>query len=108
MLTWGPQKGSGMFRHVVLFTWTQEATPEQQQAVAAELRKLPAAIDELRAYHVGPDAGMNPANFDFAVVADFDDVDGYLVYRDHPAHRAIIEQCVQPIVATRAAVQYGI
>jgi hypothetical protein len=46
-----------MFRHVVLFTWTEDATQEQQQAVAAELRKLPAAIPELRAYQLGPDAG---------------------------------------------------
>jgi Stress responsive A/B Barrel Domain len=97
-----------MFRHVVLFTWKQDATREQQQALAAELRKLPAAIDVLRAYHVGPDAGVNTGNYDFAVVADFDDVDGYLVYRDHPAHQAVIEQYVQPIVASRAAVQYEI
>jgi hypothetical protein len=40
------------------------------------------------------------------VVADFDDAGGYLVYRDHPAHRAVVEQYVTPIVAERAAVQY--
>jgi hypothetical protein len=97
-----------MFRHVVLFTWKQDATREQQQAVADELRKLPAAIDAIRAYHFGPDARVDTGNFDFAVVADFDDVDGYLAYRDHPAHRAVVEQYVLPIRASRAAVQYEI
>ncbi len=95
-----------MLRHVVLFTWTPEATQEQRQVVAAELRKLPGVIAGLRGYEVGPDAGINRGNFDFAVVADFDDRDGYLGYRDHPAHRAVIDRYITPIVATRAAVQY--
>ena len=65
------------------------------------------SVDSIRAYHVGPDAGVNPGkNYDFAVVADFDDADGYLAYRDHPAHRAVVENYVEPIVARRAYVQY--
>ena len=95
-----------MLRHVVLFTWMPEATQDQRQAVAAELRKLPSLIPELRGYEVGPDAGINQGNHDFAVVADFADRAGYLVYRDHPAHRAVIDKHITPIVSTRAAVQY--
>jgi hypothetical protein len=97
-----------MLRHVVLFTWTPDATAEQQQTVAEELCKLPGVIAELRRYQVGPDAGINPSNFDFAVVADFDDRAGYLAYRDHPAHRAVVDQYITSIVSTRAAVQYEI
>jgi hypothetical protein len=97
-----------MFRHVVLFSWTQDATETQQLAMADELRKLPAAVDTIRAYEVGPDAGVNPGNFDFAVVAEFDDADGYRAYRDHPAHRTVVEQYVNPIVARRAGVQFEI
>jgi Stress responsive A/B Barrel Domain len=97
-----------MFRHVVLFSWTQDATEAQQLALADELRKLPAAVDSIRAYEVGPDAGVNPGNFDFAVVAEFDDADGYRAYRDHPAHRTVVEQYVNPIVARRAGVQFEI
>jgi hypothetical protein len=97
-----------MFRHVVLFSWTQDATEAQQLALADELRKLPAAVDSIRAYEVGPDAGVNPGNFDFAVVAEFDDADGYRFYRDHPAHRTVVEQYVNPIVARRAGVQFEI
>ena len=40
------------------------------------------------------------------MAADFDDVDGYLAYRDHPEHRAIVTEFIQPIVTERAAVQY--
>jgi len=97
-----------MFRHVVLITWTPDATETQQGALASELGKLPAMIDVIRAYQFGPDAGINPASCDFALVADFDDADGYLVYRDHPAHRKVVEDYLNPIVASRASAQYRI
>jgi hypothetical protein len=74
--------------------------------VAAELRRLPSVVPSLRAYHLGTDLGINPGNFEFAVAADFDDADGYLAYRDHPEHRAIVAEFIQPVVAERAAVQY--
>ncbi|MET8046343.1 Dabb family protein [Streptosporangium sp. NPDC005286] len=95
-----------MFRHVVLFTWAQEATDEQRGRVATELGKLPEAITEIRSYTLGTDAGVNPGNHQFAVVADFDSVDDYLVYRDHPLHQAVIAEHIKPIVASRAAIQF--
>jgi len=97
-----------MFRHVVLFTWTPEATDAQKQALHDELAKMPPAIETIRAYRFGPDAGLNPANCDYAVVADFDDRAGYLTYRDHPVHRELVERHVTPIVASRAAIQFEI
>ncbi|GAA0980851.1 Dabb family protein [Acrocarpospora macrocephala] len=95
-----------MFRHIVLLAWTADATAEQKADAAAQLAKLPGAIPEIRHYEIGVDAGVNEGNHDLAVVADFDDVDGYLVYRDHPAHLAVITDYLKPILATRAAVQH--
>jgi len=97
-----------MIRHVALFTWTPEATDEQKQQVPKELMTLPPLLSGLRAFHVGPDAGIIEGNFDFAVVADFDDAESYLGYRHHPAHRAIIEQVTSPITRERATIQYEI
>jgi len=95
-----------MIRHVACFTWAAEATTAQRQQVADELRALPALMHGLRAYHFGADAGLADGNYDFAVVADFDDTESYLAYRDHPAHRAIIEEVIRPITRHRASVQY--
>lgn len=95
------------FRHVVMFVWSEGTTTGQQDEVAARLGALPGVIPEIRAY-AGADAGVNPGNHDFVVVADFADRDGYLAYRDHPAHRAVIDECITPIVAERAAVQYAL
>ncbi len=94
-----------MLRHVVLMKFVPEATAEQRRAVEDGLAALPAQIPELRSYVIGTDVGASAGNFDFAVVADLADRDAYVVYRDHPAHRKVIEECVTPIVAERAAVQ---
>jgi hypothetical protein len=95
-----------MFRHVVLFRWTADASESDKRRVAEALRRLPGVIPEIRSYRFGADAGVNEGNVDFAVVADFDDVAGYLAYRDHPAHRAVIADQIAPILSERAAVQF--
>jgi hypothetical protein len=97
-----------MFRHTVMFRWTPDTTPGDVAAITEGLGGLPGAIPELRAYEFGHDAGINEGNFDFAVVADFADVDDYLAYRDHPLHRAVIAERIAPHVAERAAVQFEI
>ena len=97
-----------MIRHVVLFAWIPEATDKQKHQVAEELRALPPLLTGLRSFHAGPDADIIEGNFDFAVVADFDDAESYLAYRSHPAHRAVVEQVTNPITKERVAVQYEI
>ena len=92
-----------MFRHVVLLRWIPEATPEQRSAVQSGLAALPDRIGEIRNYTIGIDARVNDGNFDLVVVADFDDADGYVVYRDHPDHVAVINRHIRPILADRAA-----
>jgi Stress responsive A/B Barrel Domain len=96
------------FRHVVMMRWTPEATEAQKAAVRAGLEELPGRIPEIRSYSLGTDARVTDGNFDFVVVADFDDVAGYLVYRDHPDHQAVIAEHIRPILADRAAVQHDL
>jgi hypothetical protein len=97
-----------MIRHVVLFTWTEEATDEQKTTVAKELSGLPAVIPQIRTLTLGADAGINQGNHDFAVVADFDSEADYLVYRDDAQHQEIIAKHIRPIMASRAAIQFGV
>jgi heme-degrading monooxygenase HmoA len=92
----------------VLFAWIPEATDKQQRQAAEELRALPPLMTGLRSFHVGPDAGIVAGTFDFALVADFEDAESYLAYRNHPAHRAVVEQVINPIAKERVAVQYEI
>lgn len=97
---------SAVFRHVVLLTLTDDSTDEQRQAILDGLATLPAAIDSLRHYSFGLDAGVDDGNATIVAVGDFDDADGYAVYRDHPAHRRLIEDLILPVLARRTAIQY--
>ena len=88
------------------FRWTEQATAEQKAQVSAELSRLPALVPSLRSFELGTDIGVNEGNGDFAVCASFDDLDGYLAYRDNPDHQAIIRDLIRPIMAQRLAVQF--
>lgn len=93
-------------RHVALFRWRDRVTSAQVEAVERALRALPGAIPAIRDYRFGRDLGVNEGNADFAVVADFDSLDDYLAYRDHPEHRAFLTGVVGPLLASRVTVQY--
>ena len=95
-----------MIRHVVVFRFTDGTTNEQKEAVRTALRRLPEVIPEIRSYRFGDDLGLRDDNFEFAVTADFDDVDSFLVYRDHPDHLKAIAEWIAPIAKARAAAQF--
>ena len=94
-----------MIRHVVTFVWTDETTAEDVDEITQRLRALPGRIPQLRSYAVGPDIGIG-GNADFAIVAEFEDVAGFVAYRDHPEHVAVATECIAPCIATRFAVQF--
>ena len=95
-----------MIRHIVLLTFVDTASDGQIHAVEDALSKLPDRLPQLKAYVIGRDLKLNDANATFAVAADFDDVDGYIAYRDDAEHKRIITELITPILAGRTAAQY--
>jgi hypothetical protein len=95
-------------RHAVLFRFDDDATDEQIAALAAGLDTMPAATGavDVADYEHGRSLGLNPAGWDYAVVAEFASVEAFTTYRDHPAHRALIRELVEPITAERTSVQF--
>jgi len=97
-----------VIRHVALFTFVDGATEEQVRAIEDALCTLPARLPLLRAYAIGRDLGINAGNANFAVVAEFANIDDYVAYRDDPEHRRIIAELISPILATRTGAQYDV
>lgn len=97
-----------MFRHIVLLTLKDDTTDVQRQQLLDGLATLPAQIPAIRNYTFGLDAGVSDGNAHVVAEGDFDDVEGYVAYRDHPAHKAVIAECIAPVLAARSAIQYTI
>ncbi|MGI8686316.1 MAG: Dabb family protein [Acidimicrobiales bacterium] len=95
-----------MLRHVAMFTWAEGTSEAQVAELQRALRDLPGLISELRDYRVGSDAGLAPGNWDFVVVADVDDADGWRAYIDHPAHQRVLVKLLRPLLGDRAAIQF--
>jgi len=97
-----------VIRHVAVFRWVEGTTDDHVAAVADGLRALPGQVPSIRSYVVGPDLGLGEGRWDFGVVAEFDDADGYRAYVDHPAHQAVATDLIAPIRADRAHVQLSV
>jgi hypothetical protein len=97
-----------MIRHIVLLTLRSDAPPGAAPAIVEALRGLPAVVPSIRDYQAGVDLGIGPGNATVAATATFDDAAGYLEYRDHPEHRAVIERYITPFRESRASIQYEI
>lgn len=95
-----------MIRHVVMFRFDESVTDEQLAEMSAALDALPDAIAEIVAYRHGRDLGIGATNFQYAITADFANVDDFAAYRDHPEHQRFIADHITGRVAERAAVQF--
>ena len=93
-------------RHCVMFRWKEGTGADVIAVVVAGLRTMPQLIPEIRDYRFGPDLGINDANWDFVVTADFASADDYVTYRDDSRHRALIADAIAPHVDVRASVQF--
>lgn len=93
-----------MIHHLVLLRWTPDTDVDRIARFAAALRALPATIPEIRSYVCG--TGVNEGNWDFAIAASFDDLDGWRTYDEHPVHNAA-RAIVAAHTADRAAAQIG-
>src|SRR3954447_13057399 len=97
-----------MLRHVVLFTWSDDADEERREQTLAALRRLPEEVGGMTSFAIGPDAGLVEGNAHAALVADFPDVEADRAYASDPRHLAVIAEHVKPNLAARSAVQYEV
>jgi hypothetical protein len=80
-----------MIRHIVLFKFKAETTPEQRASFVSGLRGLPARIDILRHVEVGENITDSPRAFDISLMVDVDNEADLKAYAAHPDHQPIIK-----------------
>ena len=94
-----------MFRQVVMYRWREGVTEDALQGLRDAAERM-RAIPELVGLTFGDDARHFEGNFDFVVVADFEDFTSARRYVDHPLHQAYIRDHASQVVGERVIVQH--
>jgi hypothetical protein len=95
-----------MIRHVVLFTWSEDADAERRARSVQALRGLREDVGGMTSLTVTEDAGVTDGNAHAVLVADFPDVEAFRRYAQDPVHLAVIGEHIRPFLTARSAVQY--
>lgn len=98
-----------MFRHIVFWRFAVEAegcTKQQNMDIVKEgLLSLYGKVPTLRGAQVGQDILHTPASSDMCLICDFDDLDGFTVYRDHPEHVKVLDY-IKKVVTERKVIDF--
>ena len=101
-----PEEEILLIRHVAMFTWTQSAAPAEIQEFASRLSTMPDNVPGIHRYEHGDDLQLGPNTSDYVLVAEFETVEDYRYYANHPYHVAFVEDCVKPILQSISRAQY--
>jgi len=91
--------------HAVTYRFRDSVGEREVAELMARLERLPGQIDAIRSYRFGRDLGLTEGGGDFAIVAEFDDADGWRAYRDHPRHLEVVE-LIGDMIEARTPVQF--
>jgi hypothetical protein len=94
-------------RHIVAWKLTTDDAAERAEQAARirrDLLALRGVVPGIVDISVGSDV-IGGANWDLAIVADFDDVHALEGYQVHPAHQEVVAY-VRSVVSERAAVDF--
>jgi hypothetical protein len=94
-----------MILHQVAFTWRESVTDDDVRALTAALTEMATQIPSIRSYVAATNLRVRPSDVDYAIAAIVDDEAGLAGYLDHPAHLAVYESHLGPMLASRHASQ---
>ncbi|MCU1391876.1 MAG: Stress responsive Barrel Domain-containing protein [Ilumatobacteraceae bacterium] len=95
-----------MITHTAMFRWKPETSPEQIAAINAALATMPGLVPSIRTYAFGDNVALSEGNMDFAVVATFDDAEGWKAYDENPDHSRVRAEVIRPWIAERTSIQF--
>lgn len=85
-----------MIRHIVLFRWNEDTSPEDRDRTIIAFRGL-AGVVPGRDLHVGPDVAGR-GTFDWGLTCDFVSQEEVQAYSAHADHQAAISTYIKPFV----------
>ncbi len=94
-----------MFQHIGMLTLAESATDADRAAIADGLNALPGQIDGLVSATVVLDAKVKADSADLLFVMTFETRAAWEAYGSHPAHVAVVQERIVPVLAAKTFVQ---
>lgn len=99
-----------MIRHIVLIRFVSGADQAAIGRYSRAVEELPNLIPEIVDFSCGRDVGksegLGPSqNWDFFVSSTFRNFADYLIYAEHPQHKALVDRYLVGLMSERAALQ---
>jgi hypothetical protein len=94
-----------MIRHLLMFRWTDDSSPEDRTAALKALRAMQDTVPSIRSITVQEALNPGEQSFDGLLEAHFDDAEGYGAYLTADSHLAAWTQYLQPVCAGLSAIQ---
>ena len=91
----------GDFRHVVMFKFNEDATPDQIKEIEVEFGKLPEKIDTIIDFEWGTTKTLEEGldqGYTHCFLVTFKDQAGLETYLPHPDHKAFVS-LIKPLLA---------
>jgi len=95
-----------MIEHIVLFRWTDAASPAAIETVMAELRKLKTKIPGIVDLSCGANFCDRAKGYTHGLVVRFTDRAALESYGPHPEHQRVVQNLIKPIAADILALDY--
>lgn len=97
-----------MIEHIVLFKLKEEATTQQREAMLAGLKSLRQSVPGIVELSCGENFSERNQGYEIGLVVRFTDRAALDTYLPHPAHRAVVEEKIRPIMEGVIVVDYEI
>lgn len=95
-----------MLQHTVMLSLVDTASTDQRDAIVDGLRALPGQIPGLEQIDVHVDAGLAEGNAMILFRMTFVDEAAWRSYTPHPAHVALAQEHILPVLGVKTALQY--
>ncbi len=97
-----------MIIHIVLFKWQPATSPEAIAQIMQELGNLQMAIPEILEISCGENFTERSQGFQHGLLVKFSDRPALNTYQIHPAHQAVVQNLIKPVIQDILALDYEV
>lgn len=89
-----------MYKHIILFRFNADVTPERCLSMLAGLAELKKNIKEIKkfSYGVNDKNNLNGKHYRYAFIMEFENSEDRMNYQDHKLHKSYIHDHLNPYI----------